>query len=357
MMIDGSRRWATTLIVASFAVFSGCQGRDAPAALPDTLQQVAFDTLFQIGSDQGETWQAFGGIWDVDVSPSGNIAVLDIETGQVHVYDAEGAHLGSVVESGLDEGALEGPAGLAWRGADDLLVWDPGSSWISRFRVGRSGVEFVDRSRGFAFGETGFCAHDDRTYLSYWQDGLVVHELGPDGPVRSFGAAPQIPGMSTLGPELQEIATEELSPSGLLCTPNGVLDVAYFGSRFRFHNPDGTPRWEKDFADFNPLVVYTPDGMGLGRRFDAAAGTHLLKSVVAWGDEFALVQHELRTREFPEEGEVVQIESRLIRLSDGEEVDRTRDLPVVLATWGARLYLVETQPYPKIVVVESTGGG
>jgi hypothetical protein len=38
-------------------------------------------------------------------------------------------------------------------------------------------------------------------------------------------------------------------------------------------------------------------------------------------------------------------------------MDRTRDLPVVLATWGRRLYLVEVEPFPKIIVVETTGDG
>jgi len=339
-------------LVAAVSTLSGCSG-DAPP--PSTLQRLSLDTLYAIGSEQGQNWQAFGGIWEVDASRSGNVAILDIETGQVHVYEDGGAHIGSVAETGLEPGQLDGPSGLAWRGADDLLVWDPGGSWISRFEVGTSGVEFVERWRAFAFGETGFCADADRMYLSYWQDGLVVHEIGAEGPVRSFGDSPEIPGMSTLGPELQEIGIEELSPSGLLCTSEGVLDVSFFGSHMRFHDPDGTLLWERDFQDFNPLAVYTPDGMGLGRLFDATEGTPLLHSVVAWGDEFALVQHEIRTQEFPEENEVPVVESRLIRLADGTEVDRTRDLPPVLATRGNRLYLVESEPFPRVVVVEASG--
>jgi len=353
-MGSSSARGAAALAAASFVILSGCSG-DAPAPPPPTLQGLALDTLYQIGAEQGETWEAFGGIWDVEVSPTGYAAVLDIETGQAHVYDPSGAHVGSVLESGLEPGALAEPTGLAWRDGDELLVWDPGGSWISRFAVRNPGLEFADQFRAFAFGETGFCAQGERTYLSYWQDGLVVHELGPEGPVRSFGEAPEIPGMSSLGPELQEIGIEELSPSALLCSPGGVLDVAFFGSTIRFHDLDGTLRWEREFEDFNPLVVYTPDGMGLGRRFDAASGTHLLLSVVAWGDDHALVQHELRTREFPEEGEVPEIESRLIRLEDGVEVDRTRALPRILGTWGQRLYLAESDPYPRVIIVEATG--
>jgi hypothetical protein len=350
-MIKGSKGWAA-LVTASLLTAGGCRD-DIPADTASVPREIAFDTLFEIGAAQGGSRQAFRGIWDVEVSPSGNVAILDIETGQVHVYDEAGNHLGSVVESGLDPGALEGPSALAWRSADELLIWDAGSSWISTFAVGPSGVDFVGRERAFAFGETGFCAEGDRTYLSYWQDSLIVHELGPDGPLRSFGRAPEIPGMSTLGPELREIGIEELSPSALLCTPNGVLDASVYSSRVRFHDSDGAVLWENDLADFNPMVVYTPDGMGLGRRFDAAAGTNLLQSVVRWGDENALVQHELRTREIPEEGEVPVIESRVVRLSDGVEVERTRALPLVRASWGRRLYVVESEPYPRVVVIES----
>jgi hypothetical protein len=348
----GQKRGSTFVVAVALASLAGCGGGDVSSAPPPALQELAFDTLFTIGVPQGATWEAFGGIWDLDVSPSGYLALLDIDAAQVHVYDAAGAHVGSIVETGLEEGALEGPAGLAWSGPTDLLIWDPGASWISRFSVGDGGVEFVERWRGFAFGETGFCAVGDRTYLSYWADGLVVHEIGADEVVASFGAAPDIPGVDTLGPELQEIAIEELSPSGLSCGPSGVLDVSFFGSRVRFHDLDGTELWAHDFADFNPLAVYSSDGMGLGREF-SPEGTQLLRSVVGWGEDMALVQHELRTQEFPPEGEVEVIESRLIRLSDGAEVDRSRDLPLVRATWGSRLYTVRDAPFAQVVAVEA----
>jgi hypothetical protein len=338
-----------------FAALAGC-GDVTPEPPPPTLQGLALDTVYTIGAAQGQTWDAFGGIWDVAASASGHLAVLDIENSQVHVYDRNGTHVGSVTEEGLAEGALAQPAALAWRSGNELLVWDPGSSWISRFSVRRSSLRFADRWRAFAFGETGFCARGNRTYLSYWHDDLVVHEIGSEGPVRSFGPAPAIPGVETMGPELQEIAVEELSPSGLVCADDGVLDVAFFGSHLRFHYPDGMLAWSRNFADFNPLVVYTPDGMGLGRQFDATEGTHLLRSVVAWGEHHALVQHELLTDEFQDEGEPQVIESRLIRLSDGAEVDRTRDLPVVLATWGNRLFTTRHEPFPHVVAMEVVTG-
>ena len=347
-------RRAGALAATSLAILHGCGG-DGPPPPPDTLDGLAFATLFEVGSEQGEPWESFGGIWDVEVAPGGYLAVLDIEAPAVHVYDESGGHVGSIAQTGLDEGALDRPAGIAWGREGELLVWDPGSSWISRFSVD-GGVQFLDRRRAFAFGETGFCAAEGRTYLSYWQDGQVVHEIGAEGPVRSFADAPHIPGVETLGPELQEIAIEELTPSGLLCTSEGILDVSFFGSHIRLHDGDGTLRWERELEAFNPMSVYTPDGMGLGRQFDQADGSHLLRSVVPWGDEHALVQHELRTQEFPEEGEVEVIESRLIRLADGAEVGRTRELPLILAANANRLYSVRSAPYPQVVALEVSAG-
>jgi hypothetical protein len=69
----------------------------------------------------------------------------------------------------------------------------------------------------------------------------------------------------------------------------------------------------------------------------------------------ALVQHEVRRREVPEEGEIEVFESRLIRLADGVELDRTRDLPLILAAQGSRYYMVEKSPFPRVTVVELAG--
>ena len=355
-MTGGSTRRDRLLVAAPLAFTVACGG-DAPPPPPITLDGLTLATLFQVGAGQGESWETFGGIWDVEVAPDGRLAVLDIEAPAVHVYDELGAHLGSVTETGLDAGTLDRPAGIAWGGAGELLVWDPGNSWISSFSVTDADVRAGDGRRAFAFGETGFCAIDGRTWLSYWQDGRVVHEIGPEAPLRSFGDAPHIPGVETLGIELQEIAIEELTPSGLLCTHDGVLDVSFFGSHIRLHDLDGSLLWERELDAFNPMSVYTPDGMGLGRRFDQAEGSHLLRSVVPWGEDHALVQHELRTQEFPEEGEVEVIESRLVRLADGTELGRTRELPLILAANGNRLYAVRGTPYPQVASLEVSAGG
>jgi hypothetical protein len=345
-------RRARWVAAAGVGLLGACGG-DAASGPPADLDAVTLDTLFEIGAVDGESWETFGGIWAVEGAADGRFAVLDIDASAVHVYDDTGRHVGSIDEVGLEEGQLDTPTGLAWSAPGELLVWDPGSSWVSRFAVSGSAVRFEDRFLAFAFGETGFCASDGRTYLSYWQDGQVVHEIGPQGLVRSFGPAPSVVGMETLGPELQEIATEELTPSALLCTSHGLMEASFMQSQVRMYDWDGDLVWGRELADFRPIYVYTPDGMGLGRGFDTEQGSHLLRSIVAWGDDMALLQYELRTQEIPEEGEVEVIESRLVRLVDGEEVARTRTLPVILSAQGSRLYLVETDPFPKVIVTEA----
>ena len=325
---------------------------DAATELPSTLDGLVLDTVAEIGAESGAAFESFQGIWDIEADADGRLAVLDLGGPVVHVYDSEGVHISSLEATGLDEGQLDRPSGIAWSEPGELMVWDPGSSWVSSFDVGGSSIDFEERWRAFAFGETGFCVSGDRTYISYWLNDEVVHELGPEGPVRSFGAAPSVVGADDLGPELRDIAIEELTPSSLLCTSAGVLDISFVQSLVRLHDMDGVEVWSRGLDDFNPIVVYSDDGIGLGRAFDSVDGSHLLRSVVPWGDSMVLVQHEIRLREIPEDGEVEVFESRLLRLDDGSEVARTRDLPLVLGAQGARLYLVSVEPYSKVTVVE-----
>jgi len=346
----GAVRRAVALGVGTSLVVLGACADDAPEH-PPTLQSLTFDTLFEIGAAAGEPWQVFEGIWDIEADTDGRLAVLDLGGPVIHVFDAEGMHVGSIDERGLEAGQLDGPAAIAWSEPGVLLVWDPGSSWVSRFSARASGLEYVDRWRAFAFGETGFCAAGDRTYLSYWQDGQVIHEVGAEGIERSFGAAPPVAGSEALGPDLLEIAVEELTPSALLCTSEGIVDVGFVQSISRMHDWNGAEIWTSQLDDFRPVTAYSDDGIGLGRAFDEA-GSHLLRSVIPWGPSMVLVQHELRTREIPEDGDVEVFESRLLSLADGSELDRSGGLPLILAAEGQHLYMVRNEPFPMVTVVE-----
>jgi len=319
--------------------------------LPSSFDDLVFDTIFELGTETGAPHQVFEGIWDIEASSDGRLAVLDLGGPGVHLFNSEGGHISSLTEIGLGEGQLDRPSGIAWSMPGRLTLWDPGSSWVSSFDVGLGSLTFRGRWRAFAFGETGFCSVRDRTYISYWHDGKIIHEFGLEGPVASFGEAPHVVGVDQLGPELREIAIEELTPSALLCTPRGVMDVSFTQSLVRLHGEDGQEVWSREIEDFNPIIAYSDDGIGLGRRFDAGKGSHLLRSVVPWGDSMVLIQHEVRMREIPDEGEIIILESRLLSLENGDEMARTRDLPLVSGAQGDRLYLVRDSPLSKVTVV------
>lgn len=343
------RAWVGLAALGSLSL-SACG--DAASEFPTSFEGLELDTIVEIGAATGAAFETFQGIWDIEADRDGRLALLDLGGPVIHMYDIGGQHLSSLDDTGLEEGHLDRPSGIAWSEPGELMVWDPGSSWVSSFDVDAATIEFEERWRAFAFGETGFCASGDRTFISYWMNDQIIHELGPEGPVRSFGAAPAVVGAESLGPELKEIATEELTPSALLCTPAGVLDVGFVQSLVRLHDMDGNEVWSRGFDDFNPILVYSDDGIGLGRGFDAEEGSFLLRSLVSWGESMVLVQHEVRTREIPEEGDVEVFESRLLRLYDGVEVARTRDLPLVLGAQGPRLYLVSQDPFSRVTVVE-----
>ena len=343
------RLQAWYLVGAVTMVLSACS--EPVPELPATMDSLAFDTLFSIGAPSGEAWASFEGIWDIQVDAEGRMAVLDVGGPAIHVFDTEGVRIGSLDDIGLDEGQLDGPSAIAWSETGELLVWDPGASWVSRFLVGPGGVQFADRWRAFAFGETGFCASGDRTYLSYWQDGSIIHEVGPQGIAGSFGPAPEVPGAEALGPDLLDIATEELTPSALVCTPDGIVDVGFVQSIVRLHDWGGAEIWGRDLDDLRPIRVYSDDGIGLGRAFDSSQGSHLLRSAVSWGSGFVLVQHDVRRQEIPGPGEIEVLESRLLSLVDGSEIGRSRTMPRVLAAQGRRLFLVSDAPHPVVTVV------
>ena len=161
----------------------------------------------------------------------------------MHLFDSDGGYISSLTEIGLEEGQIDRPSGIAWSDSGRLMLWDPGSSWVSIFEAGTETLAFKNRWRAFAFGETGFCSVGDRTYMSYLLNGQIIHELGADGPVRSFGEAPHVAGADELGPELQEIAVEELTPSELFCTRSGVIDVSFVQSMVRLHDERGVEVW------------------------------------------------------------------------------------------------------------------
>jgi len=350
---------ASALVIG--ITLAGCGDASTPESAavdragPETgIEELTFDTLAVLGSPQGQPWEAFGGVWDVAVTSDGRFAVIDFQAPAVHVYGADAGHLGSVAARGSGPGELLGPSGIGWDAGGHLVVWDPSNGRISRYSVDAGGTRFVDQRRAFAFGETGFCTLGDRVYLSFLQDDHVVHEINPDaGIAHSFSPAPDVIGIEAISGGAREMALEDLTPSRLLCAEGRVIEVGFFQPRVQAFSPDGDLLWSRELDDFTPVLPVSPDDMGVGFEYDEASGSHMARSVVPWGANHALVQYEVRRPgPRPAGADFHALESRLIRTDSGEEVSRTWDLPLILASGGDRLFAVRQFPVPQVLVLE-----
>jgi hypothetical protein len=116
---------------------------------------------------------------------------------------------------------------------------------------------------------------------------------------------------------------------------------------------DGSPLWEVELAEvFSVGFQVTDDGWFSG-QFNAETGAHFLRSLVPWGEGTILLQFETRFPGEPPEGrEFHGIDSRLLDLHTGRELDRRTDMPWVGAKTGDRLVLLENIPFPRALVVE-----
>jgi len=345
-------------VLAGLLLLTGCGDEEVPAPMPaespSHLQNLHFDTLAIIGDPAGDAWEAFVGIWDVTVAQDGTFAVLDSQAPAVHVYDDQGGHLTSISEDGFQLGQLSRPSGASWTPGGELHVWDPSNRRISLYSVSAVGSEFVSMRNAEAFGETGFCALGDRTYLSFLMDGRIVHEVGTGGTItHSFSEAPSITGIDAIPDGAREMALEDLTPSRLLCLNDRIVEVSYFQPRIRLHDPEGSTIWTTELDGFRPVTPISPDGMGVGFEYAAGEGSHMARSVVPWGDGTVLVQYELRAPGPRPAGQDFHgLESRLIDLATGEELDRTSDLPLFLGARGDRFIQVRQSPQPQVVVLE-----
>jgi len=342
---------------------SGCADSPAPggsadssagggAAAASPLQGVHLQALATIGAPSGLPGERFGGIWDVAMAEDGRVAVLDFSEHAVHLYDRNGALLTSLTARGRGEGELGQPTGLSWGAGDDLYIWDPGNARIAQFNASGASLTPVASRRAAAFGDTGFCTLGGRSFLSTYSEARVLHEVGTDGAiVRSFSPPPEIPGLEGVSGVARELALEELTPARLLCDPSGgqVLEMSFFQGRVQLHSAAGELLWSRALADFHPVELVNPEEMGLAYRFSEGTGSHLARSVIPWGEGRILLQYEIRSGEA---GVLTALESRLLDLSTGEELDRTRDLPLFLAASGNRLVSVGTLPFPQITIYE-----
>jgi hypothetical protein len=140
----------------------------------------------------------------------------------------------------------------------------------------------------------------------------------------------------------------------LLCLPalQQIIVAPSLKPEVRAYDAGGKLRWMRTIADVIPPVVREVAGGGV--LFGHPPGlrqSHRIVSLIQIGPEHILVQFGLTNREHPgENGDFAGIDSRILRVSDGREVGRQIDLPLVLTSNMSRVLLLGAEPEPWIEV-------
>ena len=127
------------LVGTVFAGMLGCTS-DPPAS---EAPNIRFDETLQIGSDDPEApdHQLYSQVAAVTVDENGTIYAVDVRTGGVRVYDANGRFQHTIGERGQGPGAFQGVSAMHVDARGRLLVADPREGRITAFS--RSG-EMLD---------------------------------------------------------------------------------------------------------------------------------------------------------------------------------------------------------------------
>jgi hypothetical protein len=104
----------------------GCGGADALAPGEDRLLEPRVETLYQVGSLDGASWDGFTRISSAAFGDEGRLHLLDPQQRRVHVVSPEGAHLRSFGVQGDGPGEFRSPVGIQVLADGRIVVADGG---------------------------------------------------------------------------------------------------------------------------------------------------------------------------------------------------------------------------------------
>ncbi len=108
-------------------------------------EEWALEEELRIGSATEEGPELFGEVRDLAVDPLGRIYVLESQSNEIRVFDADGGHVRTFGREGQGPGELNGPSALDWDGDGRLWVVDPRNARFSVFDT--AGEYLEDRTK------------------------------------------------------------------------------------------------------------------------------------------------------------------------------------------------------------------
>jgi hypothetical protein len=319
--------WAASL---RGAAASSAPAPDAPAATRTLSEPFTHDSLGVIG--------------DVAADGQGRLFALDVQRKTIVMTPRPGAGPVSVGRAGRGPGELTAPISLAMDPGGRLMVLDPGTMRIEVFRTDDAGTHRTG-ALPLAFPAEDLVACDGRLFLLGSWNFNLIHEISPaDGRiVRSF--APD-------ATAADDLMAGYRSSGYLGCGPGPALTFLPMLRPVltRFSVATGALIGRVQIPGYEQVrVVHTADG-GIMFRAPESGQHHRASSLVTLPDGTQLVQvgtlqEGARTRhEFQEvRSFVVSWDAPSIRSEDPR-------LPRIVAAAGDSVFVVETEPVPRVTV-------
>lgn len=209
------------------------------------------------------------------------------------------------------------------------LVLDAARTLLRRFRLHGDTVAAMAPVRLQGMPQD-FCL-DGREYVVMGlANGTLLHRVSATGAERHFGE-PYGPAGSTFQRSLSSGRVQCMPPRGetrYVVAPALLPEV-------RGYRRDGKLRWSRPLADYRE-IQHRQTSPGSYTLSMPPAGHHMLVSLVPLSDELVAVQIGLKTTATPKPGQYAALETRVLRLDDGQEVGRQHDLPTLIAVRNGR---------------------
>lgn len=339
-----------SLAAVSLGGCLACSGEESTA--PSVPLVWSVDTLAIVGVAEGDSMQEFGQLIAAELSATGDAVLLDLRRPGVFWFDSTG-RFRTVTTVGRGPGEVLQPRAIATSSAGAVLVLDAASARLSFLRES-AGRVVLDSSINTLRAPTSLCELAGRVYAGFLLDGMVAHVIGADGrPLRSFGPEPLLPQLDAAG-DFGVLARRQIVEPRLFCDSlrRQVVLAGRSHPAVRAYDSLGHEMWSVELADVHSITFQQTEAGVIEGVFDPLNGASFVRSMIAWGPQHLLVQY---IRSFPggppDGAEFGGIDSRLLDLTTGAEVGRSSGLPLIAATRGDRLVVIENVPFPRALIV------
>ncbi len=338
-------RWTTVTAALALSV-SACQS-EAHSGAEGVAHSI--DTVAVIGALADSTAATLGSLDGVLETSFGDLIVLDATLRRLVRFDTAGTVLGTIGRAGQGPGEFVEPGALVAGAEDRVGVFDNGRRRLIWFEVQELSLAFV-REDEIDVGGRFACAMDDGLWVSSLTYDRVLHQLSYSGRrIQSALEPVKAQPLEALG-MWGAVALGVTAPGPLLCLPdqNLVLAVPTSAPSVVAFRPNQGEIWRATLADFSPLLHRVTDAGALIQQPVGSNGVHLARSAAPWTDTSAVVQYQVRR----DASSRLEIESRVLRLTDGKELERLASLPVLLGTTERGLLLGKQDwPFPALLLL------